>query len=81
MEGISILSANVQGLGDKFKRKDVFSYLRNNNYNIYCLQDTHFLMDNENLIRSEWGYNCHFNSFENSFEISRDKFSVCLSQH
>ena len=36
--------------------KMFFSYFRNNNYNIYCLQDTHFTEDREEFIRNEWGY-------------------------
>ena len=41
-ENVSFVSLNVQGLGDKLKRKDVFNYLRSKKYNIYFLQDTHF---------------------------------------
>ena len=79
MEGIKIISVNCQGLGDKNKRKDVFSYLRCKNYNIFCLQDTHFTPEIEIMIRSEWGFDCYFSSlnsksrgvailFNNNFE-------------
>ena len=86
MEGIKIISANCQGLGDKNKRKDVFSYLRSKNYNIFCLQDTHFTPEIANIIRAEWGFDCYFNSlnsnsrgvaifFNNNFEykVIREK--------
>ena len=63
MSNICILSANCQGLGDRLKRKDVFSYLRDKQYGIFCLQDTHFTSDQENIIRNEWGYDCYFSSF------------------
>ena len=81
---LKILSVNCQGLGDINKRRDVFNYLRNMDYNIYCLQDTHFTIDTENDIRNLWGYDCHFSSyasnargvailFKNNFEFSVKK--------
>ena len=39
---VTVVSVNYQGLGNRQKRKDVFHYLRNKNYSIYFLQDTHF---------------------------------------
>ena len=63
---LTILSSNCQGLGDRAKRKDVFSFLRNKRYNIYCLQDTHFIEENEHLIRNEWGYDCIFSSYKSN---------------
>ena len=50
MSDINILSVNCQGLGNKNKCLDIFSYLKQKNYNIYCLQDTHFTAENENNI-------------------------------
>ena len=66
MNDIKIYSANCQGLGDYQKRKDVFNYLRNTGANIFCLQDTHFTIEKENLIRSEWGHKCFFSSFSSN---------------
>ena len=63
---VDIISLNCQGLGDYKKRKDVFQYLRRLNSNIYCLQDTHFIIDLEDQIRSEWGYTCAFSSFRSN---------------
>ena len=60
---LKLLSVNCQGLGDINKRRDVFDYLRKFNYNIYCLQDTHFTVDTENAIRNLWGYDCYFSSY------------------
>ena len=37
------------------KRRDVFHYLRNLRYALYCLVDTHFTPDMEAMVRSEWG--------------------------
>ena len=63
MAKISIISCNAQGLGNTQKRRDVFHYLRQKNNSIYFLQDTHFTEKQEKYIRSEWGYECYFNSF------------------
>ena len=63
MDKITICSVNCQGLGNPSKRRDVFNYLRNSNYSILCLQDTHFTKDIEKIIKSEWGYKVYFSSF------------------
>ena len=60
---INICSINCQGLGDHTKRRDVFRYIKNKGFDMFLLQDTHFEKKNENLIRSEWGYECWFNSY------------------
>ena len=57
-EDIKICSFNVNGLGDFKKRKDIFDFLRNHSANIFMLQETHIKVDCENLIRSQWGYDC-----------------------
>ena len=60
---IKISSTNCRGLGDYAKRKDVFNYLRDKNFGIYCLQDTHFTSALEPYVRAEWGGEVYFNSF------------------
>ena len=63
---IKILSVNCQGLGSLEKRKDVFTFLREKNCNIYCLQDTHFTKQLETYIRCQWGFDCVFNSYSSN---------------
>ena len=60
---IKISSTNCRGLGDYAKRKDVFNYLRDKKFGIYCLQDTHFTTALEPYVRAEWGGEVYFNSF------------------
>lgn len=63
--GIGIYSMNVRGLGDKFKRNQVFSWLKNHSGAIYFLQETHSTKRSEQLWKDEWGsqiYFCHGNS-------------------
>jgi exonuclease III len=62
MANFSVISVNVQGLGNFQKRRDVFHYLRQKNHSIYFLQDTHFTNKEEKQIRAEWGYECYFAS-------------------
>jgi exonuclease III len=62
-EVLSLASMNVQGLGDKLKRKDVLNYLKSKKLNIYFIQDTHFTDKEINLIRSQWGFECYFSNF------------------
>ena len=51
-----ICSFNCNGLADYSKRKDIFDFLRAKNFNIYLLQETHWTTDQENFIRSNWGF-------------------------
>ena len=55
--GIKICTFNCNGINNSEKRKDLFDFLRNLNYNIYFLQETHLKTSLENFIRSGWGYN------------------------
>ena len=55
MTSLRILSYNAQGLQGSEKRIDVFEYIKNKQYDIYCLQDTHFVNENESDIINQWG--------------------------
>ena len=56
VENLKIMSLNCRGLRDNSKRKDVFKYLRERNYSICCLQDTHLTDEDYRYIRSQWGF-------------------------
>ena len=77
---LNICSYNCNGLSEHKKRKDVFDLLRSKNYSIYLLQETHWPYEQENFIRSCWGFDvfCAGNStnsngvailFSNNFEF------------
>ena len=55
-EDFKICSKNVNGIGDFAKRKDVFKYLRDQNHDIYFLQETHLKTELEDYVRASWGY-------------------------
>ena len=63
---VSVLSVNCQGLNNTKKRRDIFHFLRNKNHSIYFLQDTHFEETIESYIRSEWGYEGYFSSYNSN---------------
>jgi exonuclease III len=52
----NICSFNCNGLNNASKRKDVFDYIRNKNWNIIFLQESHLLTKDEHFIRTCWGY-------------------------
>ena len=57
---------NCRGLGEFTKRRDVFHFLREKNFSIYLLQDTHFTCGIEDRVKREWGYDAYFSSFSSN---------------
>lgn len=57
---LKILSANCRSLEGHEKRKEVFDYLKEMNYDIYCLQETRFVSDMEKTVKKDWGGDCFF---------------------
>ena len=60
---VSFVSMNCQGLSNMDKRSDTFNFLRNKNYSVYFLQDTHFTTKEQNYIRTQWGFECYFSNY------------------
>lgn len=60
MEGLSnalvVLSANVRGLQEKNKCRDVLDYINNLNANIICLQDTHWVESDLRKLKAMHNY-------------------------
>ena len=52
---ISIASYNCNGLADNKKRRSVFTWLKEKEYNIYCLQETHSTILDEVMWKKDWG--------------------------
>ena len=81
---IKICTLNCRGLNDKEKRRDVFNYIKDKAFSIYCLQDVHWNSTWEKFIRTQWGYDCYIagyktNSrgtailFNNNFEFNLNR--------
>ena len=77
MAELKLLSFNTQGLGGIKKQKYVFQYLNDKNFDIYCLQDTHFTLSQEMHIRNRWEGNCYFSPAPQSNAILFSKKVDC----
>ena len=58
---LKVISANCQGLRDLKKRNDVLNYFADNRPDILCLQDTHWLTDEHQLVKKIWQGECLLN--------------------
>ena len=58
---IKICSLNVRGLGNSFKRRCVFNWIRKSDCHIAMLQETHSTIKSEKMWCQEWGYKIIFN--------------------
>ena len=50
-----VFSLNVRGIRDQTKRRSIFSFLKDQNANIYFLQETYSEPSDENIWKKEWG--------------------------
>lgn len=55
MTNVSIMTYNVNGLGDEKKRRKVFNYLHEHKYDVIMMQETHSVSDSEKRWTNEWG--------------------------
>jgi exonuclease III len=60
MASLKIASLNVRGLRNAEKRRDIFDWLRNKNFSVCFLQETHSSEDVTNIWLAEWGYKILF---------------------
>ena len=51
---VKFYSLNVHGLSDRKKRKDVFAWLKQKHFSIYCLQDIHVGPSKETYFQQDW---------------------------
>ncbi len=56
MESIKFCSFNVNGLGNRPKREKIFSWLKQNNFNICFLQELHCTLDSKETWKKQWGH-------------------------
>lgn len=59
-EKFSILSLNVRGLRNQIKRRSIFRYLKDQNCQLYLLQETFSESKDELIWKSEWGGDIFF---------------------
>lgn len=63
-----ICSYNVRGLGNKNKREQVFAWLKEKNFSICLLQETHSGEGTHDFWKQEWGNEAFFSGKTNSSE-------------
>ena len=61
MSTLVIVTLNVDGINDNQKRNSIFKTLKEINYDIICLQETHIQQQNINKVKKEWGYTSYWN--------------------
>jgi len=53
---VKVCTYNVRGLNDKVKRSQLFKWLKNENLDLICLQETHCgSIETEKIWKAEWG--------------------------
>ena len=57
---VRLCSLNVRGLRNALKRRCVFNWIRNSDYHLILLQETHSTPDIECFWRNEWGFKIEF---------------------
>lgn len=57
---VSIASYNCNGSADNKKRRSVFTCLKEKEYHIYCLKETHSTILDEVLWKKDWGSEIYF---------------------
>lgn len=62
---LKILSVNCNGLKTESRRKEVFGYLKQMHYDIYCLQETYLVTELEETVKGEWDGSWFFDNFTN----------------
>lgn len=63
---LSIASLNTNGIADGVKRKQLFTWLKQQDYNIIFLQETHSILDSENKFENDWGSKVILNSYSSN---------------
>ena len=51
----NICTFNVKGLNNKLKRSQVFTYLKQQQFSVCLLQETHLPSNNKHIYEDEWG--------------------------
>jgi exonuclease III len=63
---IRLISMNARGLGDRIKRNDIFTRIKEQNVSIACIQDTHFDSKLIKKVKAEWGFRAESTSYSSN---------------
>ena len=67
-QNVKVLSLNVRGLRNQIKRRAIFTYLKRQKADIYCLQETYSKKLDEKIWPAEWGGKVVFSHGNNTPE-------------
>ena len=56
----NVISLNVRGLRNRLKRRSIFCFLKDQNCDVFFLQETYSEPNDENIWKSEWGGDMFF---------------------
>ena len=75
-----VLSLNTAGIGDSFKRRKVFNYLKKNSSSkaVIFLQETHSVKKKEKIWNNQWG--CGKNSMFFAHGTSNSRGALIVSE-
>ena len=62
---LTVASMNCRGLGETKKRRDVMNFMRNTDYDILYLQDTHLIDESTLYFDSLWKGKCYHSCYSN----------------
>ena len=65
---LNIISLNIRGLRNQVERRAIFSYLKNQNATLYCLQETFSKEKDDKIWSAEWGGQVVFSHDPNTQE-------------
>ena len=82
---LSICTYNVRGLGNKTKREQIFSWLKESNHTICLLQETHSGDGTHDIWKSDWGYDAFFSGHSKNNKgigiLLNSNISYTIRQH
>ena len=76
---------NVRGLCQNLKRKQVFQWLKNQNADIFFLQETHLTETLNSQLKHEWGGECvlngNFRNKEGTAILLNPRSNIVVENH
>lgn len=82
---IKLCSYNVRGLGNKSKREHIFAWLKEKQFSVCLLQETHSGDGTHDVWGTEWGIDSFFSGKKNNSEgiaiLVNSNFSYNIKEH
>ena len=76
-----VVTFNCRGLGGLDKRRDVLNYIKQKQFSISFLQDTHFTLNDYEQVRSFWGYDIYISPGQSNSRGTAILFNNTFEYH